>query len=166
MERQSQLSAYEARMKSDGFKDDYFENCYRRIDGAARRGKEYVVLQHAPDTETEQKLIKRLRAQGYKVYENALFVGWYNARPSSFPINKYPQRESICDAYTARCELNAHRQEYIAKNYHLIWEAAQEGNEWCQLTRSADKQLEKLLCKLLTEDGYEVHESQMIASWL
>ena len=162
----NQLSAYEARCKSDCFKNDYFENCYRRIDSAARRGKEYVVLQHNSDSETEQKLIKRLRAQGYKVFEDALVVGWYNARPSSAPMNVLRQQESICDAYTARCELNAHRQEYIAQNYHKIWQAAQDGNEWCQLTRSADKQLEKLLCKLLTEDGYEVHEQQMIATWI
>lgn len=168
-----QIKAAEAHVLSGGFKKDYFDACYRRIEAYARRGSECCSLKHAPDPDTEKELIAKLRDDGYKVYENALLVGWYcpdhplNKRPSSAPVSKPSEpRESICDAYTARCEVNAHKQDYIARQYHLIWKAAQEGHEWCKLDHSPDKQLEKLICQLLTDDGYEVHEESMIATWL
>ncbi|ACV23035.1 Uncharacterised protein [Slackia heliotrinireducens] len=166
-----QIKAAEAHVLAGGFKRDYFDACYRRIEAYARRGSECCSLKHAPDPETEQELIRKLRDDGYKVYENALLVGWYcpdhplNKRPSSAPVRP-SQSNSICDAYDARVEVNSHRVNYVAEQYGKISKAARRGETWCQLDHSPDSQLEGLLCELLKQDGYEVHADKMIATWI
>lgn len=169
---QKHVTAKEAHELSGGHKRDYFDYCYKRIEAYARRGAEICSLKHACDPETEQELIRKLREDGYKVYESALVVGWYcpdhhlNKRPSSAPVASSKPSNSVCDAYEARCEVNAHRVAYVAQQYNKISKSARRGETWCQLDRSPDSQLEGLLCELLKQDGYDVHPDKMIATWL
>ncbi len=73
--------------------------------------------------------------------------------------------DNICDAYEARCEVNASRVNYIAQQYTKISKAARKGEIWCQLDHHPDSQMEGLLIALLENDGYTVWSGAMIASW-